>query len=477
MAHAAVDAVVVGAGPNGLAAAVELARAGRSVHAIEREDSIGGGTRTAELTLPGFRHDVCSAVHPLALGSPFLAALGLERHGLELLFADVQAAHPLDDGSAVALRRSVAETAAGLGADGDAYTALIGPLAQRWPRLAPLVLAPLATAPRDPVLAARFGLAGLRSAAGLAGARFRGERARALLAGTAAHAIQPLSAPGTAAFSLVLLALGHAVGWPVARGGSQAITDALRAELESLGGTVETGRAVRALSDVPASARAVLFDTSPTALISICGDQLPARYRSAVSRFRYGPGVFKLDYALSEPVPWRATECRAAGTVHLGGTFEEVAASELVVSRGGHSHRPYVLVAQQSLVDRTRAPAHKHTLWAYCHVPNGSSVDMSDAIESQIERFAPGFRDCVLARTARGPAQLQAENPNYIGGDINTGAATLFQTFARPTPRWCPYTTPNPRIFLCSASTPPGGGVHGMCGYHAARAALHRVLR
>jgi phytoene dehydrogenase-like protein len=477
VAPGAADAVVVGAGPNGLAAAVELARAGRSVHVIERERSIGGGTRTAELTLPGFRHDVCSAVHPLALGSPFLAQLGLERHGLELAFAEVEFAHPLDDGGAVALWREVAGTAAGLGVDGDAYAALIGPLARGWPRLAQFVLAPLGTVPRNPVLAARFGLSALRSAAGLASAHFKGERARALLAGAAAHAIQPLCAPGTAAFGLVLLALGHAVGWPVARGGSQAITDALRAELELLGGTVETGRAVRSLSDVPASARAVLFDTSPIALISICGDRLPARYRASLARFRYGPGVFKLDYALSAPVPWRAAECRAAGTVHVGGTFEQIAASELTVARGGHPQRPYVLVAQQSIVDPSRAPADKHTLWAYCHVPNGSTVDMTEAVETQIERFAPGFRDCVLARAVRGPAQLEAENPNYVGGDINAGAATLLQTFARPAPRWCPHATPNPRIFLCSASTPPGGGVHGMCGYHAARAALRRVLR
>lgn len=477
MARGAVDAVVVGSGPNGLAAAVELARAGRAVHVIERQDSIGGGTRTAELTLPGFHHDICAAVHPLALGSPFLAKLGLERRGLELVFAELELAHPLDDGSAVALRRSVSETAAGLGVDGHSYSALVGPLARGWTRLAPFALGPLGTLPRDPTLAARFGVAGLRSAAGLADARFDGERAKALFAGVAAHAIQPLSAPATAAFGLVLLTLGHAVGWPVVRGGSRAISDALGAELESLGATIETGRAVSSLSDVPASARAVLFDTSPTALISICRDQLPARYRAAVSRFRYGPGVFKVDYALSEPVPWRASECRAAGTVHVGGTFDEIAASELTVSRCAHPQRPYVLVAQQSLIDPTRAPARKHTLWAYCHVPSGSTVDMTDAIEAQIERFAPGFRDCVLARAARGPARLEAENPNYVGGDINAGAATLRQTFARPVPRWCPYTTPNPRIFLCSASTPPGGGVHGMCGYHAARAALRRALR
>jgi phytoene dehydrogenase-like protein len=475
-----VDAVVVGAGPNGLAAAIELARAGRSVHVIERSDEVGGGTRTAELTLPGFYHDVCSAVHPLAVGSPYLSGLALERHGLSLCFPEVEAAHPLDDGSAVLLRRSVADTAAGLGSDGRAYASLIEPLVRAWPALARFLLAPLGTLPRDPVLAARFGLAGLLPAGVLARRRFDGERARALLAGMAAHAIQPLSAPATSAFGLVLLALGHAVGWPVVRGGSHGITLAMRAELEALGGTVETRREVRRLRDLPelAGAKAVLFDLTPRQLLEICGpEDLSRRYRRALTRYRYGPGVFKLDYALSGPVPWRATESRAAGTVHLGGTFEEIAASESAVARGRHPERPYVLVAQPSVIDPTRAPAGRHTLWAYCHVPNGSGVDMTTAIEAQLERFAPGFTDLVLSRASRGPAQLQADNPNYIGGDINGGAATLIQMFARPMPRPCPYATPNPKLFLCSSATPPGGGVHGMCGYHAARAALKRALR
>ncbi len=469
------DAVVVGAGPNGLAAAIELARAGRSVRVLERAGEVGGGARTAELTLPGFRHDVCSAVHPLAVGSPYLAALGLERHGLELLMPEIQAAHPLDDGSAVALHRAVSDTAQALGADGASYASMIGPFARGWPRLADTVLGP-ARPPRDPLLAARFGLVALRSAQGVAMSAFDGVRARALFAGMAAHAIRPLNEPATAAFALVLLSLGHAVGWPVARGGSQAITAAMRAHLESLGGIVETSREVRSLRELP-DARAILFDVTPRQLIEICGEELPHRYRSALARYRYGPGVFKIDYALAGPVPWRATECRLAGTVHLGGTLQEIAAGELAVSRGEHPDAPYVLVAQQSLVDTTRAPAGKHTLWAYCHVPNGSDFDMTRAIEAQIERFAPGFSDLVLARVTQGPAQLEAENPNYVGGDINGGAATLRQLFARPTLRACPYTTPNPRLFLCSSSTPPGGGVHGMCGYHAARAVLRRALR
>jgi phytoene dehydrogenase-like protein len=473
-AEATPDAVIVGAGPNGLAAAVELARAGRSVRVLERAEQVGGGARSRELTLPGFRHDVCSAVHPLAAGSPYLRGLGLERHGLELVHPAIEAAHPLDDGTAVALHRSVPETAEGLGADAAAYTSMIEPLAVGWDGLAELLLAPLRL-PRHPLLAGRFGAAAIRSAEALARHAFAAPRARALLAGMAAHAIRPLNAPGTAAFGLVLLALGHAVGWPVARGGSQAIADALRAELESLGGVVETGREVRSLSELP-RARAVVFDISPRRLLEICGDALPARYVRALGRYRHGPGVFKIDYALDGPVPWRARACREAGTVHLGGTLEEIAAGELAISRGSHPERPYVLVAQQSVADSTRAPEGKHTLWAYCHVPNGSEADMTARIEAQIERFAPGFSDLVLARATRGPAQLEAENPNCVGGDINGGLASLPQMIFRPAARLCPYATPNPRIFICSASTPPGGGVHGMCGYHAARAVLRRAL-
>jgi phytoene dehydrogenase-like protein len=469
------DAVVVGAGPNGLAAAIELARAGRSVLLCERNETIGGGARTAELTLPGYRHDVCSAIHPLAVGSPFLRALPLADHGLELLEPAVQAAHPLDGGRAAVLHRSLDETAAELGRDGAAYDALMRPFAEGWDDLAPTVLgAP--RPPRHPLLAARFARAGVRGVAGLATARFRSDAARALLGGMGAHSFRALHRAPTAAFALVLLALGHAAGWPVARGGSQAIADAMAAYLRSLGGEIRTGVEVRSLDDLP-EARALLFDVAPRQLLAICGDALPGRYARALRRYRYGAGAFKVDYALSEPVPWTAEAARRAGTVHLGGTLPELAASEATVAAGGHPERPFVLVAQQSLVDPGRAPAGRHTLWAYCHVPNGSRVDMTAAVERQIERFAPGFRDVVLERAVRGPADLEAENPNYVGGDINGGAADLRQVLARPAARITPYATPNPRIFLCSSSTPPGGGVHGMCGYHGARAALRSALR
>ncbi len=470
------DAVVVGAGPNGLAAAIELARNGRSVHVIEGAASVGGGTRTEELTLPGFHHDVCSAVHPLALGSPFLRTLPLEQFGLELIEPITQAAHPLDDGDAVALMRSLDETADGLGRDARAYRSLVGTFAEHWDRLAEAMLGPLTRPPRAPLLAARFGSRGALPAALCARVRFRTPRARALVAGMAAHAIRPLEAPGTTAFALVMLSLGHACGWPVARGGSAQITAAMRAYLESLGGTVEVGRHIASLQELPDSS-AVLFDVSARGLAEICGEALPRRYRRALRRFRYGPGVFKVDYAMSAAVPWTAPAARTAGTVHLGGTLEEIAASERAVAHGRAAERPYVLVAQQSLADSTRAPAGQHTLWAYCHVPAGSTTDMTAAIEAQIERFAPGFRELVLARATRGPAELEAENLNYVGGDIGGGANNLRQTLARPALRRNPYATPNPKLFLCSASTPPGGGVHGMCGFHAARAALRGALR
>ncbi|HEX4035904.1 MAG TPA: NAD(P)/FAD-dependent oxidoreductase [Solirubrobacteraceae bacterium] len=471
-----VDAVVVGAGPNGLAAAIELARNGRSVHLIEGQDSVGGGTRTAELTLPGFRHDICSAVHPLAVGSPFLSALPLQEHGLELIEPSVQAAHPLDDGSAAILMRSLEETADSLGADARAYRSLMRTFASHWDRLAEFVLAPLTRPPHAPLLAARFGSRGALPATLAARARFRTPQGRALLAGMAAHSMRPLDAPATTAFALVMLSLGHACGWPVARRGSGEITLAMARYLESLGGTIELGRPVSALAELPDS-RAVLFDVTPRQLLEICGDQLPSRYRRALARFRYGAGVFKIDYALSGPLPWKAPGARAAGTVHLGGTLEEIAASEKAVHLGEPPQRPYVLIAQQSLADPTRAPAGQHTLWAYCHVPNGSSADMTEAIERQIERFAPGFGDLVLARETRSPKQLEAENPNCIGGDIGGGATSLWQTLARPALRANPYRTPNERILICSASTPPGGGVHGMCGFHAARSALRGPLR
>jgi phytoene dehydrogenase-like protein len=470
------DAIVVGSGPNGLAAAIAIAQAGRSVLVLEAAPTIGGGTRTEELTQPGFRHDVCSAIHPLVVGSPFMRRLPLREHGLELVHPEVPLAHPLDDGSAVVLHRSVAETADGLGADASAYRRLMGPLADAWEELVGDLLGPPLRPPRHPVPAARFGLSALRSATGLADSRFSGERARALLAGNAAHAMRPIDDRATAAFGLMLLLLGHGVGWPAAVGGSQSIADAMASLLRSLGGEIETDSEVRSLDELR-GARSVLFDLTPRQILAIAGDALPARYRRALARYRYGPGVFKLDYALDGPVPWTAEACRGAGTVHVGGPLEEVAAAEREVARGGHPQRPFVLVAQQSVFDPSRAPAGAHTLWAYCHVPNGSNVDMTSAIEQQIERFAPGFRDLVRARSAMGPADVQARNANYIGGDINGGLADLRQILLRPSARPNPYTTPNPRLFICSSSTPPGGGVHGMCGWHAARAALGSVLR
>ncbi len=469
------DAVVVGSGPNGLAAAITLALAGRSVRVLEGAATIGGGTRTEELTLPGYLHDVCSGIHPLAVASPFLRSLPLAEHGLRLLHPDLPLAHPLDGGRAAALHRSLDLTARGLGADGAAYRQLMAPLVAGWQPLLADVLGP-PRLPRHPLLTGRFAVDGVRPVDRLARARFRGEAGRALLAGCGAHSMLPLSAAGTSAFALGLGLLGHAAGWPVAAGGSRAITDAMASLLRSLGGEIETGRPVASLVDA-GPARAVLLDVGPGALAAIAGDRLPARYRRALARFRHGPGAFKIDYALSEPVPWAAEEARRAGTVHVGGTLSEIAAAEADVAARRHPERPFVLVGQQSLADPGRAPAGRHTLWAYCHVPSGSDRDMTAAVEGQIERFAPGFRDVVLARRATGPAALEAGNPNMVGGDINGGAADLVQMLARPMARRVPYATPDERLFLCSASTPPGGGVHGMCGWHAARAALRGVLR
>jgi phytoene dehydrogenase-like protein len=464
------DAIVVGSGPNGLAAAATLAGAGCSVLVLEAAERLGGGARSAELTLPGFVHDVCSAIHPLGLGSPFLRTLPLAAHGLTWIQPELPLAHPLDDGSAVVLAPSVEATAEGLGPDAAAYRRLMSPLVAGWEALAPDVLAPLHL-PRHPLALARFGLVAMRSGRGLAEDLFAGERARALFAGLAGHAILPLEKAFTAAFGLVLGILGHAVGWPLPRGGSQRITEALAGHLRALGVELVTGARVDSLDALP-SARAILCDMTPRQLLALAGDRLPAGYRRRLSAYRYGPGVFKLDLALAGAVPWRAPECARAGTVHVGGTLSEIAEAEDLVWRGGHPERPFVLVAQQSLFDAERAPRGRHTLWAYCHVPNGSGVDMTDRILAQVERFAPGVRDLVLARSALGPARLEEYNPNYIGGDINGGAQDFGQLFARPLLRRVPYATPVKGLYLCSSSTPPGGGVHGMCGHHAARAAL-----
>ena len=469
------DVVVVGAGPNGLAAALTCARAGRSVLVLEAADTIGGGARTAALTLPGFAHDVCSAIHPLAAVSPFFAGAGLDAHGLELLHADLPLVHPLDGGRAGVLHRSVADTVAGLGADGVAWDRHVGWVARRWGALASATLGPLLRVPRHPLTLAAFGARGVLPATVL-GRAFRTEEAKALFAGCAAHSFLPLSHPFTASMGLMLLASAHVAGWPVARGGSQAIADAMAARLADLGGTIETGRTVRTLTDVPPS-RAVLFDVTPRQLLDICGDQLPEGYRRRLGRFRYGPGVHKVDYALSEPVPWTNKAGRRAGCLHLGGTLAEIAAAEAEVAAGRHPERPFVLVGQQSLADPSRAPAGQHTLWTYCHVPHGSDVDMTAAIEGQLERFAPGFRDVVLARHTAGSSWYEAHNANFIGGDIAGGSHGGLQLVLRPRAGLRSYRTPNPRLYLCSASTPPGGGVHGMCGMHAAESALRHTLR
>ena len=468
------DAVVVGSGPNGLAAAIHLARSGRSVTVYEANHDIGGGIRSAELTLPGFLHDVCSAFHPMAVASPFFRTLPLEAHGLRWLHPGAPLAHPLDDGTAVVLHRSLDVTAHGLGEDGNAYRSLMSPFVDAWEALYSEVLRPIVHVPRHPFLLARFGLSTIWSARMLV-RRFRGERAPALLAGIAAHSFLPLEHHLSAAAGVLLGSAGHSVGWPIARGGSRSIATALASYLASLGGVVVADRRVQQMADLP-DARAYLFDTSPATLERVAADRLSSSFRRGLRRHRRGPGVFKLDYALDGPVPWKAEDCLRAGTVHLGGTFDEIAASEREVFRGGHPERPFVLIGQQSLVDETRAPLGKHTLWAYCHVPNGSTVDMSSRIEAQIERFAPGFRDRVLKRVATTPADIERDNANDAGGDIGGGTNGGLQLLFRPRIALDPYATSARDITLCSASTPPGGGVHGMCGYHAARSALRRSL-
>jgi phytoene dehydrogenase-like protein len=469
------DAIIVGSGPNGLAAAITLARAGCSVLVCEVNSTIGGGARSAEVTLPGFVHDLCSAVHPLAAGSPFFNTLPLERFGLEWIQPEIPLAHPLDDGSAACLYRDIDFTAKQLRGDSRAYRCLIKPLARNWQKLAPEFLQPMLHLPRHPLALARFGVPALFPATMLCKALFKREPARALFAGIAAHSFLPLEALASSAFGLVLGLAGHAVGWPIPRGGSQQISNALADYLRERGGKIEVNRRVDNLGEV-AKARAVLLDMSAWEFLRIAGRQLPRGYRRRLESFRHGPGVFKVDYALSDPVPWKAEACRRAGTIHLGGAMDEIAGAERAVSRGKIPERPFVLVAQQSLFDSTRAPRGQHTLWAYCHVPFNCNVDMSHQIESQIERFAPGFRDCIIADHKLSAADLAKSNPNLTGGDINGGAANLMQLIARPTLSPTPYRTPLRGVYLCSASTPPGGGVHGMCGYHAARLALREIF-
>jgi phytoene dehydrogenase-like protein len=464
------DAIVVGAGPNGLAAAIEIARAGRSVLVIEAHEEAGGGCRSAELTLPGFVHDVCSAVHPLAIASPFVRALPLDRLGVRLVHPEIPLAQPLLGRPAALLHRSVDETAAGLGQDERAYKRLMEPLVRSADALVEGILGPLRI-PRHPFAMARFGLSGLWSAAGLVNRRFEGDSAKALLGGAAAHAMLPLDSSPTAAVGLLLTLLGHAVGWPMVEGGSGRLTAALVAYLEELGGEVQTSERVTSLEELP-RAKAILFDLSPANFAKIASDRLPARYVKRLQKFRHGPGIFKMDWALDGPVPWNDPNCSRAGTVHVGGSLSEMIESEKAPGQGRIAERPYVLLSQPGACDRTRAPEGKETLWAYCHVPSGSTEDMTGRVEAQIELFAPGFRDRILARSAIGPKDLESYNANYIGGDITGGVQDLRQTFTRPVARINPYTTPNESLFICSASTPPGGGVHGMCGHYAAKAAL-----
>ena len=469
------DAVVVGSGPNGLAAAIVFAQTGRSVLVLEAQPTIGGGARSAELTLPGFTHDICSAVYPMAVSTGFLPSLPLEQHGLRWIEPPAAMAHPFDDGPPAILGKSIEQTGDTLGPDARAYAELVEPFERRWDELSSDAVAPLHL-PRHPVLLAHFGLDALRSARSLARGKFRGARARGFFAGLATHSVMPLTDLATASIGLVLSVAAHRAGWPIAAGGAQRVTDALVSYLRSLGGEVVADSPVAALSDLP-SAKTVFLDVSPRGALAIAGDRFSASYRHALERYEHGSGVCKVDWALSAPVPWRDAECATAGTLHLGGTLEELIVSEAAPHRGEHAEKPFVLAAQPSLFDPSRAPAGKHTLWGYCHVPFGSSVDMSERIERQIERFAPGFRDCILERRVMRASQLEQYNANLHGGDIVGGANTLRQLFFRPVVRPVPYATSIDGVYLCSASTPPGGGVHGLCGMYAARAALSKLAK
>jgi len=469
------DALVVGSGPNGLAAAITLAQKDFSVLLIEAKDQVGGGMRSASLTLPGFAHDICAAVHPMGVVSPFFQSLDLKSHGLEWIYPSASLAHPFDNGTAVILERSVDETAELLGADRERYRKLMKPLVNNWDYLIKEILQPLHV-PERPMMLARFGLKARYSIEGLIKQHFENREARALMAGILAHAIMPTGQAGGAAFGLVLAAAGHTVGWPIAKGGSQSIADSLRDKLISLGGEVRTGEEVRSLNDLP-PARANLFDVTPKQLAAVADNIFPETYLRHLKNYKYGPGIFKIDWALSSPIPWKAKECLRAATVHVGGSFAEIAESENAVWQNEHPENPFVILAQPGLFDSSRVPEGKQTGWAYCHVPNGSTRDMTDRIEKQIERFAPGFRDIILKRTTMNTAELEQYNPNYVGGDISGGAQGLFYRMMRPLGRWVPFSTPVKGLYLCSASMPPGAGVHGMCGYYAAKLALREVFR
>ncbi|HKA18612.1 MAG TPA: NAD(P)/FAD-dependent oxidoreductase [Blastocatellia bacterium] len=464
------DAIVIGAGPNGLMAAIELASAGKSVRIYEANPTIGGSARSAELTLPGFVHDICSAVHPMAASSTCFARLPLDRYGLRYVYPPAALAHPFEDGSAIVLTKSIEETGTSFENDCQAYKELIAPVAEHWSELAVDVLGP-PRFPRHPLRTARFGWSALKPAKSLASAIFRSDRARAVFLGLAAHSGLAMDQQGTSAFGLILAGLAHAIGWPVAACGSQSISNALGAHLKALGGEIVTERRIVSVDELP-QAKAILCDLTPRQLVSIAGNSLPADFSRKLSSYRYGAGVFKMDWALSQPVPWKAKECFTSATVHLGSSFSDILLSERQVIDGLHPERPFTILSQPTLFDPSRAPGGRHTLWGYCHVPNGSTVDMSERIEKQIERFAPGFRDCILARSVMTTADLEAHNANLVGGDINGGSAELSQLLVRPTSMW--YSTPRQDLYLCSSSTPPGGGVHGLCGYHAAQTALRK---
>jgi phytoene dehydrogenase-like protein len=467
------DAVVVGSGPNGLAAGITLQQQGLSVLIVEGKATIGGGLRSADLTLPGFTHDVCSAIHPMAVGSPFFRTLPLGDHGLQFVNPDTCAAHPFDNGEAAVLLSSLDDTANSLGDDANAYKKLIRPVVSAWPSIAKDVLGP-ARIPQNPVAYARFGLDAVQSAQAIS-KRFSTSKAKGFWGGMAAHSMLPLTNLATAAIGMVLTTTGHIGGWPIPKGGSQQIANALGSYFISLGGRITTNYYVRSLDQVP-SCKAILFDIAPKQLLEIAGHKFSSIYKWQLDRYRYGMGVFKMDWALDEAIPFTAEECRRAGTVHLGNSFEEIARTEEMAWRGQHADKPFVLLAQQSLFDSSRAPKDKHTAWAYCHVPNGSTKDMSDCIERQIERFAPGFRARILSKHIFNSNQFEEYNPNYVGGDINGGAIDILQLFTRPALRLSPYRTSSKGLYICSASTPPGGGVHGMCGYNAAKRALKDVF-
>ncbi len=472
------DVIIIGSGPNGLSAAIRLAQAGQSVLVLEGHETIGGGTRSCELTNPGYTHDICSAIHPLGLASPFLRSLPLREHGLEWVHPDAPFAHALDPNDPILIHQDLNATAEALGHDGRAWKKLFAPFVDNWQALMDDFLGPLPLPPKHPILMARFGLTALQSATGLARRTFRGARARAAFGGMAAHSMMPLEWLTLGGFGMMLGVLAHAVGWPMARGGSQQIANAMAAYFQSLGGKILTSTKVTTLDQLPPT-KAILFDTSPRGVLSIAGDRLAPSYARQLHKYRYGTGVCKLDWALSEPIPWKAPEFAKAATVHLGGSLEEMAISERMIWEGRFSERPYVLLVQHSLFDPTRAPAGKHTAWAYCHTPHGSAEDVSGLIERQIERFAPGFREVVAGKSVRTAVQMEAYNPNYIGGDINGGVQNLRQFFTRPAVQWNPYRIPGnfggTKVYLCSSSTPPGGGVHGMCGFYAAESVLREM--